>query len=330
MNLERNVLILKKDRVKKSIEWKEIKKHNRHDDCWTVIHGKVYDVTKWAPKHPGGDIVLLGGGNDSTIQFESYHLKEITEKILNKYLIGEVKNEQKNNINKQSFYDWEKNDFYNTLKTRVNLFFDEHNNTLSHRDVPEMYIKTFAIMYLWFMSWYYTVIKGSYIGAIFLGISCSLIGTCLMHDANHGAYSKSTWINKIGGWGMDFIGSCGFVWEFQHVNGHHAYTNLMIDNPLHIENDPDVFSSYPFIRMHPTNKLKWYHKYQHIYCFFVFAFFTMLKVFKDDYDCIFGGHVFKIDMTPRLSSKLNMCRFYASKIFSVGYMLILLIKLLEQ
>ncbi|CAA6668011.1 unnamed protein product [Spirodela intermedia] len=37
----------------------DVSKHNTHEDCWLVIDGKVYDVTKFLDDHPGGDDVLL-------------------------------------------------------------------------------------------------------------------------------------------------------------------------------------------------------------------------------------------------------------------------------
>lgn len=68
--------------------WKEIEKHNKHDDCWLAIDDIVYDVSKFALSHPGGDIILLGGGTDASIMFSSYHVNGINPKILEKYAIG--------------------------------------------------------------------------------------------------------------------------------------------------------------------------------------------------------------------------------------------------
>lgn len=32
----------------------EIKKHGSVDDCWVILHSKVYDVTDFVKEHPGG------------------------------------------------------------------------------------------------------------------------------------------------------------------------------------------------------------------------------------------------------------------------------------
>lgn len=42
---------------------------------------------------------------------------------------------------------------------------------------------------------------------------------------------------------------------------HHLFTNLENDKTVNPEIDPDIFSSYPFIRMHPSSDRKGYHKY---------------------------------------------------------------------
>lgn len=40
----------------------EVAKHNTKDDCWTVYKGIVYDVTDYAPAHPGGMKIFAGKG----------------------------------------------------------------------------------------------------------------------------------------------------------------------------------------------------------------------------------------------------------------------------
>lgn len=49
-------------RVATVLDGAEIAKHNSPDSCWLVIHGKVYDVTKFLDQHPGGRTILLKQG----------------------------------------------------------------------------------------------------------------------------------------------------------------------------------------------------------------------------------------------------------------------------
>ena len=52
----------------------EVAKHNTRDDCWVIISGKVYDITDWAPHHPGGaGIARMYAGKDATAEFGDYH-----------------------------------------------------------------------------------------------------------------------------------------------------------------------------------------------------------------------------------------------------------------
>lgn len=36
------------------VSHEELKKHNRKEDCWIVIHSKVYNVSSFLAEHPGG------------------------------------------------------------------------------------------------------------------------------------------------------------------------------------------------------------------------------------------------------------------------------------
>ncbi|KAG0688306.1 Cytochrome b2, mitochondrial precursor [Pichia californica] len=68
-----------------SISIEEFKKHNKKDDCWVAINGKVYDVTEFIPNHPGGQSPLIKhGGYDATKVYENLHPKGTIEKFLPK------------------------------------------------------------------------------------------------------------------------------------------------------------------------------------------------------------------------------------------------------
>ena len=49
----------------------EVAQHNSRDNCWMIIDDKVYDVTSYMSRHPGGDEILRGCGNDATALFQN-------------------------------------------------------------------------------------------------------------------------------------------------------------------------------------------------------------------------------------------------------------------
>ncbi len=52
----------------------DVSKHNNPSDCWTTVNGKVYDVTKWINKHPGGakEIIPMCGV-DGSVRYNGQH-----------------------------------------------------------------------------------------------------------------------------------------------------------------------------------------------------------------------------------------------------------------
>lgn len=61
----------------------EVAKHNSRDSCWVIVQGKVYDVTDYLDRHPGGSAILLQyGGKDATGIYEPNHPKGTIEKGL--------------------------------------------------------------------------------------------------------------------------------------------------------------------------------------------------------------------------------------------------------
>lgn len=62
----------------------EIALHNTQNDCWIIISGKVYDITEWAPHHPGGaGIARMYAGREATAEFGDYHSTEAVAHMAN-------------------------------------------------------------------------------------------------------------------------------------------------------------------------------------------------------------------------------------------------------
>jgi len=56
------------------ISLQELQKHNKRGDAWIAIDGKIYNVSKWAKLHPGGEFPLLSfAGLEVTEAFLAFH-----------------------------------------------------------------------------------------------------------------------------------------------------------------------------------------------------------------------------------------------------------------
>ncbi|XP_058900906.1 cytochrome b5 type B [Kogia breviceps] len=69
----------------------EVAKRNSPKEIWLVIHGRVYDVTRFLNEHPGGEEVLLEqAGGDATESFEDVGHSSDAREMLKQYYIGDV------------------------------------------------------------------------------------------------------------------------------------------------------------------------------------------------------------------------------------------------
>lgn len=70
----------------------ELAKHNKEDDCWIAVRGRVYNITRYLEYHPGGVSELMrGAGKDATKLFDEYHAWVNIDQLLAKCLIGPLK-----------------------------------------------------------------------------------------------------------------------------------------------------------------------------------------------------------------------------------------------
>lgn len=77
----------------KSYTMAQVQKHRQASDCWTVINGSVYNLTKWVNRHPGGrDVIVRLCGRNGSAAFTGQHGSDGTAKsMLASYRLGKLK-----------------------------------------------------------------------------------------------------------------------------------------------------------------------------------------------------------------------------------------------
>lgn len=167
--------------------------------------------------------------------------------------------------------------FFKTLHSRVNQYFSDNNIKKSGNF--KMYFKTLVMLSLYLVPLVLVltkVVTGPWVLLMYmiLGVGTAGIGLSIMHDANHGSYSKFSWVNNVLSYSMNLVGGSSFTWKMQHNLMHHTYTNI-----YHLDEDID---DKPFLRLSPHGKVKWYHKFQHRYAPVLYSLATISWIsFKD-------------------------------------------------
>ncbi len=168
--------------------------------------------------------------------------------------------------------------FFQTIRQRVNKYFEE--NEIEKTGNAQMYLKTVAMFTLYFVPFILILTLGlpnwaNILLYIVMGLGTAGIGLSVMHDANHGSYSKYKWLNNVVSYSTNLIGACSMTWRIQHNVLHHSYTNIY-------ELDEDIHDK-PFLRLSPHGKYKSYHRFQHIYALFLYTLATISWVIQKDF-----------------------------------------------
>jgi delta8-fatty-acid desaturase len=212
----------KKNKPLKKYTMKEVAEKNTREELWVSIDGRVYDVTKFVDRHPGGPLVIEDlAGKDCTDAFMNYHQARIYKTMLPAYLIGEV--------------------------TDVPVYphveaFRALRQDLLRRGLYKTEWKFYAKLGL--------MLATLLVGALYLSLACSsttshMCGAVLLgmfwqqfagigHDLGHSTVSRNFytdhWLGSSLGCGLMGI-STGW-WKRSH-NTHHVVCNS-------VEHDPDI------------------------------------------------------------------------------------------
>ena len=284
--------------------------YNRRDNAHVAVHGKVYDVSSFIEKHPGGaDQIALGAGRDISQLFESYH-NENAFKTLGKFYVGELVTN-----NEWPVYPAH-GEFYRTLKKRVDKYFKDNN--IDPKYDPWMFVRyAFFLGFAFFCT--FTVMFNhenmllSLIMTALWGFDVALVSLTFTHDSSHFAITHKPWIWRLFGVVHDlFIGGSMFLWIHQHTMCHHPFTN--VDGK-----DPDIRTSknQPDLRRIKEDQ-PWVPRYfyQHLY---VPMFYCLLgiKTRLQEFLLLINGR--NSAMTITIPTYSQLAQFYIAKFFYVNY-----------
>ncbi|MCR9172073.1 MAG: acyl-CoA desaturase [bacterium] len=193
----------------------------------------------------------------------------------------------------------DKPEFYKTLNQRVNQYFAQRGITKYGN--TQMVIKSifmFAVYFTPFVLMLTGVVSGTLpILAMWfvMGLGVAGIGLSVMHDANHGTYSKNAFLNKFMSTSLTFLGGYHMNWRIQHNVLHHTFTNI---DGL----DEDI-EKKGIIRFSPNQEGKAIFKFQVLYAPVLYSILTLYWVTYKDFDQLIGYHKRDLLKSQKLTFK---------------------------
>ena len=124
-----------------------------------------------------------------------------------------------------------------------------------------------------------------------LALGTILVGFCVQHDANHGAYFRSRRANHLLGWSADtFLGISSYAWRVKHNVAHHTYTN--------VEGYDDDIDQTPFARLVPAQTPRPWYRLQHVYVWPLYSLMVIRWQMGADVAALVRGSVGKSPLRP--------------------------------
>ncbi|KAK7080234.1 hypothetical protein SK128_017051, partial [Halocaridina rubra] len=176
------------------------------------IHNKLYDLTDFINRHPGGRTWLeCTKGTDITEAFESAHISLAAEKILPKYFVKDI------HTPRNSPYTFHEDGFYRTLKRKVRPILEKTGRGPS----LGMIIIQDGLL-LAFLSLLITgSLSDSYARVILAGFFLSMTCMCA-HNFFHQRDNFRMYY-------FDLTLMSSFDWRISHSLSHHLFTNTRYD-----------------------------------------------------------------------------------------------------
>jgi linoleoyl-CoA desaturase len=215
-------------------------------------------------------------------------------------------------------------DFFKTLNQRVNHYFKE--NQIPKTGNWKLYVKT-VVMFSLLIAPYVMVLTLSInlwvklLLCIVMGIGMAGVGMNVMHDGNHGSFSKYPWINKFMGSSIYILAGNVFNWKVQHNILHHTYTNIH-------GHDEDLEAGR-VLRFSKHSQWFPHHKFQHYYSVFLYGLLTLNWALFADFQQMKRYTKRKLSYLNSKRPSLQWTGLYISKILYFSIWIVLPILLID-
>lgn len=217
------------------------------------------------------------------------------------------------------FNDNDRPDFYKTLRKRVNTHFRDKN--ISVHANTNMKIKTIFMLTVYFLP--LVLIISGVVNSFWLillmwtimGFGMAGIGLTIMHDANHGSYSKHKKVNDAMGFVLNFIGGYHLNWRIQHNVLHHSFTN--------VEGLDEDIEKQGIVRFSPNQERKKIFRFQIFYAPLLYGILTLYWFVFKDIEQTFRYHKKDLLKTQGLTLRKALIRIVFHKIWYFGLTIIL-------
>jgi linoleoyl-CoA desaturase len=209
------------------------------------------------------------------------------------------------------FNEKDQPEFYKELRSRVNAYFKEKN--ISKTANMNMYVKTVFMLAL-----YLTPLVLMLTGVVtsvwpvigmwaIMGLGMSGIGLSIMHDANHGSYSKNQKVNWFFGAVLNLIGGYHINWKIQHNVLHHSFTN--------IDGYDEDIEKQGIVRFSPNQERKGFFRFQIIYAPLLYGILTLYWGTVKDYEQLVRYHKLGLLDAQGVSFKQALVRIILNKLW---------------
>ena len=201
-------------------------------------------------------------------------------------------------------------EFMFELRKKVDDYFEQNN--LSKRGNINLVIKTLVMLIL-YLGPYLMMVTGVITSTslillcwILMGLGIAGVGMDIMHDANHGSYSKNQRLNNFLSYSLYLVGGLPVTWRIQHNNIHHSFTNIH-------GYDADI-EPVEILRFSPHKQLRKIHRYQYIYAWILYGLMTLLWITVKDFQQLFKYRKMGILVKEEKSFNLLMTKLVLTKI----------------